>query len=68
MLTAVPQSSQQRVENEQVGVSIGESMAPVPRKMAEKIWRWEYVELGDLLPENRMFRAEEGSTNPIGGV
>ena len=40
MLTAVPQSPQwRRVENKQVGVSIGESMAPVPRKMAEKIWR-----------------------------
>eukprot|EP00731_Ephydatia_muelleri_P016296 Em0009g720a len=36
--------------------------------MAEKIWRWEYVELGDLLPENGMFRAEEGSTNPLGVV
>ena len=69
MLTAVPQSPQRRrAEYEQVGVSIGESMAPVPRKMAEKIWRWEYVELGDLLPENGMFRAEEGSTNPLGGV
>ena len=26
------------------------------------------MELRDLLPENGMFRAEEGSTNPLGGV
>ena len=47
---------------------MGEGMAPVPKKMAEKIWKWEYVELGDILPENGMFRAEEGSTNPLGVV
>ena len=69
MLTAVPQSPRRRgVENEHVGVSIGEGMAHVPRKMAEKIWRWEYVEMGDLLPENGMFRADEGSTTSLGVV
>ena len=26
------------------------------------------MELGDLLPENGMFRAEEGLTNPLGVV
>ena len=26
-------------------VSVGEGMAPVPRKLAEKIWKWEFVEI-----------------------
>ena len=56
------------MDSEQGGVSIGEGLAPVPRKMAEKIWRWEFVEMGDLLPENGMLRTEDGSSNPLGVV
>jgi hypothetical protein len=65
MLAAVSQSPQRRDDGEQ-GVSIGEGLAPIPRKIAERIWRWEFVEMGDLLPENGMLRTEDGSSNPLG--
>ena len=33
------------------GVYNGEGLAPVPRKMAKKIWQREFVDMGELLPE-----------------
>jgi len=32
-------------------VPVGEGMQPVPLKIAEKIWAWEFVDMVDLLPE-----------------
>ena len=33
------------------GVYVGEGVAPVPKKVAEKIWRWDFVEMSELLQE-----------------
>ena len=33
------------------GLYVGEGAAPVPKKLADKILRWEFVEMGELLPE-----------------
>lgn len=44
------------------GVYVGEGMAPVPKKLAEKIHRWEYVEMGELLPEFWAGPKEEGES------
>ena len=33
------------------GVYIGESLPPVPTKLASKILRWEYIEMVEMLPE-----------------
>ena len=33
------------------GFYIGESLPPVPTKLASKILRWEYVEMAEMLPE-----------------
>ena len=33
------------------GIYIGEGLPPVPQKLAERIRRWEYVEMAELLPE-----------------
>lgn len=33
------------------GVCIGEALPPVPKKLAERIWRLEFIEMGELLPE-----------------
>ncbi len=33
------------------GVYIGEGLAPVPRKLADRIWKWEFIDMGELLPE-----------------
>ena len=43
------------------GAYVGEGMPPVPAKLAARIWRWEYVEMGELLPEFWIgSKAEEG--------
>ena len=34
-----------------IGVYIGEGLPPVPLKLAEKIRRWEYIDMSELLPE-----------------
>lgn len=31
------------------GVYVGEGMAPVPKRVADWIKKWEYVEMGELL-------------------
>ena len=33
------------------GIYVGEGLLPVPAKLAEKITRWEFVEMSELLPE-----------------
>lgn len=33
------------------GVYVGESLPPVPTKLASKILRWEYIEMAEMLPE-----------------
>ena len=33
------------------GVYIGEGLPPVPAKLAERIVRWEYIEMSEMLPE-----------------
>ncbi len=33
------------------GVFVGEGRMPVPRKVEEKIWKWEFVDMNELLPE-----------------
>ena len=43
------------------GAYVGEGMPPVPAKLAARIRRWEYVEMGELLPEFWIgSKAEEG--------
>ena len=34
-----------------LGVYVGEGLPPVPPKLAERIKRWEYIEMSELLPE-----------------
>ena len=33
------------------GVGVGEALPPVSKKLAEHIWRREFIEMGELLPE-----------------
>ena len=37
---------------EQLGIYVGEGMTPVPKKLAEKTWWWEFVDMGELLPDS----------------
>ena len=41
------------------GVYVGEGLPPIPRKLAHKIVRWEYVEMAELLPEFWSLSKEE---------
>ena len=45
------------------GVYIGDGIPPVPDKLATKIRRGEFVEMGDLLPEFWSLKAEDGEPN-----
>ena len=38
------------------GTYVGEGWQPVPGKLAEKIWQWEYVEMADCSQSNGMRR------------
>ena len=36
---------------EQLGIYVGEGMTPVLKKLAEKIWQWEFMDMRELLPD-----------------
>ncbi|KAL5493834.1 hypothetical protein EMCRGX_G015066 [Ephydatia muelleri] len=38
---------------------VGEEMAPVPRKLAERIWRWEFVEMSEMVAESWSQKVDE---------
>ena len=42
------------------GVYVGERVAPVPKNVAEKIWRWDFVEMSELLQEFWELAGERG--------
>ena len=46
------------------GVYIGEGLPPVPQKLAERIRRWEFIDMAELLPE---FWGSTPSTKEPGG-
>ena len=41
------------------GVYVGEALPPVPRKLADKIQAWEFIEMTELLPEFWAQKLEE---------
>ena len=41
------------------GVFIGDGVQPVPAKVAERIWTWEFIEMVDLLLEQWAVKKEE---------
>ena len=50
------------------GVYIGEGLPPVPQKLAERIRRWEFIDMAELLPEfwglTPSAKEPEGKPNP----
>ena len=50
MINLVPLAAS-RAPPPMAGVYIGESLPPVPTKLASKILHWEYVEMAEMLPE-----------------
>ena len=41
------------------GVYIGESLPPVPQKLADHICHWEYIDMAELLPEFCSMKAND---------
>ena len=37
--------------SEQQGVCIGEALPPVPEKLVNRIYRWQFIDMAELLPE-----------------
>ena len=46
-----------------IGIDVEEGMTPVLNKLAEKIWRWEFVDIGELhvLPDGWAGKSEDGT-------
>ena len=47
------------------GIFIGEGLQPVPSKLADGIWSWEFVEMADLLPEQMAPKKEESALSSL---
>ena len=41
------------------GVPLGEGLQPVPLKVAERIWAWDFIDMADLLPEQCAVKRDE---------
>eukprot|EP00731_Ephydatia_muelleri_P018367 Em0011g407a len=41
------------------GVCVGDGLPPVPAKLAERIWNWEFIDMVDLLPDQWLVKKEE---------
>ena len=48
------------LQHQMVGAYVGDGLPPVPPKLAAKIRRWEFIEMGELLPEFWASKDEEG--------
>ena len=49
----------------QLGIFIAEGLQPVPAKLAERIWSWEFVDMADLLPEHMAPKKEESALSSL---
>lgn len=47
------------------GIQVGEGMAPVPKKLAEKIWKWEFVEMSEMVAESWSQKLDEPSAGLV---
>jgi hypothetical protein len=47
----LPSMGQSEVHSLAAGIYVGEGLLPVPAKLAEKIAKWEFVDMAELLPE-----------------
>ena len=47
----LPSLGQPGQPNQAAGIYVGEGLLPVPAKLGERITRWEFIEMSELLPE-----------------
>ena len=48
----VEEASNPKESKETLGISLGESLSPIPRKLADRILRGEFIDMHELLPES----------------
>ena len=46
-------------------IFIAEGLQPVPAKLAERIWSWEFVDMADFLPEHMAPKKEESALSSL---
>ena len=49
------------------GISVYEGTVPVPKKLAKKIWRWEFVEFSKMVAKSWSQKSDEISTGLVAG-
>ena len=47
---------------EESGVYVGEGLPPIPMKLAQRIWQWEYIDMLEMLPELWACRSDDNLT------
>ena len=55
-----PDNNKER--KEESGVYVGEGLPPIPMKLAQRIWRWEYIDKAEMLPELWARRGDDNLT------
>ena len=66
MCNLLPNLGQTKEPPQSGGIYVGEGLLPVPAQLAEKITRWEFVEMCKLLPEFWSSFAPKDPTSTLG--
>ena len=62
-LTPEGEATRPKAESTLKATFLGDGLPPIPAKLAERIWRWEYLDMSSLLPEFwPVQKAEQGTT------
>ena len=60
-----PETNNNKERKEEAGVYVGEGLPPVPTKLAQRIWRWEFIDMAEMLPELWVRRNDENPTRVL---
>ena len=55
-----PENNKER--KEESGVYVGEGLPPIPMKLAQRIWQWEFIDMAKMLPELWARRGDDNLT------
>ena len=58
-------SNKDKTEKVESGMYIGEGLPPVPIKVAQRIWRWDFIDMVEMLPELWTQRTDENPTKAL---
>ena len=58
-------SNKDKTQKVESGVYIGEGLPPVPIKLVQRIWRWDFVDMAEMLPELWTRGTDENPTKAL---